>query len=437
MSDVDSLFPEFRKRLQKFMDARELTLTEVAKKAQVTRATLWRIAKRDGNPTLLNLARISQSLGVSVSALLGPAGTGADAGAEGSKGAEAFLAHATPADDRALSIYASACAALPERELHQKVEALRYPLPNELAEDAVTRALLDVFSSQQAWIDPAAFQRKKRLEDRIATRYSLPPCSRLPDDTPVRVIDLNPRLLALLRIHALGAVAAELVRSFRAPQGLAFADGFMSYAVHRFLRRGDLLGTPLVPLVYTPGYVQTELSGATLVGSLALSHLGYGIGSTIAMVELQRRLESVDLAITSCGPVELEPHSRLRRVLLGNRVMSEYYDFQKEVRQKRAVGDVLYHFLKADGKPARVKWSAGDLETAELGQLQNPGEDDPVIYAASLNCLARIADRGACLLIVHSVNRARVAHAALQRTRKPVNFLVTTREVAEAMLKLD
>lgn len=80
--------------------------------------------------------------------------------------------------------------------------------------------------------------------------------------------------------------------------------------------------------------------------------------------------------------------------------------------------------------------SAGNLEEVNIKKLRHRAPNDPIVYSASLNCLAGVARRGVCLLVVHDSNRAAVAHAALLRKKQPVNFTVTTSATAKEMLQL-
>ncbi|MCZ6795671.1 MAG: hypothetical protein O7J95_18860, partial [Planctomycetota bacterium] len=280
--------------------------------------------------------------------------------------------------------------------------------------------------------------RDTALERKIQETWNLLPCDGLEDSVPVRVLDLDPNLFHLITIHALGAVTASIVKELLADEYsvIGFSDGFMARCAQGFLLRGDLSDVTLVPLVFNPGMAATELSGTTLLGSLALTHHGYGVRSTVALKELQTRLENVEVAVTSCGPASEDENGRIGLLIRELLPPGQYVEFLEDVRKKEVVGDLMYHFLRGDGRRVNVKWSAGDLERISSDEVpREPSSQGPVVYSPSLDYMSRIANRGVSLLIVHSPDRARLVRAALKRKKRPINFLVTTKAAAVEILK--
>jgi DNA-binding transcriptional regulator LsrR (DeoR family) len=145
------------------------------------------------------------------------------------------------------------------------------------------------------------------------------------------------------------------------------------------------------------------------------------------------------VAVTSCGAVlKPEPRSGLARLLRETQSKKSYERVLKELQEKKVVGDLMYHFLRADGQVVQVGTTCRSLERARLAQLygNHPRKDTPAVFSVSPDGLATIAQRGVCLLVVHSPERAQVAHAALRRKSRPINFIVTSKAAAETLLKL-
>jgi DNA-binding transcriptional regulator LsrR (DeoR family) len=143
------------------------------------------------------------------------------------------------------------------------------------------------------------------------------------------------------------------------------------------------------------------------------------------------------VAVTSCGSVkETGPFPRWARLMSEASAGQDYQTFFRMLESRGVVGDLLYHFLDADGGWHRkIPGAARDIEEADLKKLATHTEGDPQIYSVSPPGMARIARRGVCMLLVHSADRAALARAALLRKKeRPVNFIITTRAAAEEIL---
>jgi DNA-binding transcriptional regulator LsrR (DeoR family) len=325
-------------------------------------------------------------------------------------------------------------------QLYELVKATKYGLPGENPQATVTRAILDVYHHQQVWIEQNLLPRDRDVELEVQKKFKLPDRLELVDRIPVRVINMSPKLETLIQIHALGAVAATLVAEFLQRYNiLGFADGFAASTVMRFLRRGSMNKTVLVPLTHTPRFVHYEMSGATLVGAMARMHYGYQVRSTLELADLPAAVRTVQVAVLSCGSVlKLEPKSRLARFLRESKSRKAYEQVVQELKDRGVVGDLLYHYLKGDGTVDEKHPLSRPLESARPAALypRDPAHSTPMVYAVSPDGLARIAERGVSLLLVHAEERAEIACAAMKRDKKPVNFIVTSSAAAKRMLAL-
>jgi hypothetical protein len=433
---IADAFPEMNERILGLIGKNGASLGSVAKAVGVSRPTLYRMIRGEGNPSFSSFVALADHLRTSLVELLGPqAQAKRDAGEGGSR--EPLLVEPPPVDPRAMEIYRDACRGVPEADLAYKAAKSHFLLPGESPETSISRAILDVFYRPGAWIDHRLLAREHELERKIQDLFRLPHRPELEDHVPVRVIDLPDGMLPMIKIHAVAVVAASLVKLLlRTYRILGFADGFVVSTVQRMLLRGDLTKAELVPLAHTPRFAQFELSGASLIGALARTHHGYGVCSTIGLEDLQDKIRKVEVAVTSCASIEEKgPHSRLA-VLMGDanpdQPFGQYLD---SLRNRGAVGDLLYHFLGADGKWLKnLPGCARDIESVSLRELGTPAKDDPSIYSLSPEGMARIARRGVSLLIVHTEKRAALARAALLRKEKPVNFLILTRDAAQALV---
>jgi hypothetical protein len=351
---------------------------------------------------------------------------------------KAFFASPPHGDPAALRVYEKACGGAELGDLYKEVDRLRYRLPDEPPEASVSRAILDVFHHQRAWIDPLQLRDENNvLEKNLSKRYRLPVRNELADPWPVRVLDTSMIQVPLLHVHAVAAMMASLIKELlRRYTVLGFADGFLVSTVQRFLRRGDLIKADVVSMVHNPKYVQFELSGVTLIGSLARTHLEYRLNSNVALRDLPQQVKRVEVAVTSCGTNVYESQSRISRLVREASVDRDYAAFIETLKQEGVVGDLYYHFLDAKGNEIPKPEVSMSIDKVDPRHLAAYEEGGPMVYSPSLECLAGIAQRGVVILGVHSPNRARLAHAALSRDPRPVNFLVATKEAAQEMLDL-
>lgn len=437
-------FPEFQGRLKQAMADSGLNLAQLAIDAQISRPTTHRIASLEGNPLLTNLIHISRCVGVSVPDLLGQQrGVRVPSTAKTPRGMGPLLGLPPRPDPIAFGLYEALCRGVPIEEVREEAEQLRYPMAGEETDDSLSRAVLDVFNNNHVWVDASKLPRARTLERKLTKKYNLAAREELADESPVRVVDTAARIFPLIQLHAVAALGASLVKEllYRYSR-LGFADGFMSSTVQMFLRRGDLNKTELVPLVVSPHFAQFELSGATLIGSLARSHQGYRVRSSVALQDLSNRVDHVEVAVTSCGSSERESRTRLARLIRAGG--ESYTEFLQKLKKHRVVGDLMYHFLRANGKTVDFPNYSQDIEKLDVEKLDvermsKPGataEKMPLVYTASLKSLADIAERGVSMLLLHSPNRAPVVHAALQRKRRTANLLVMTKAAAQRLAEL-
>jgi DNA-binding transcriptional regulator LsrR (DeoR family) len=432
-------FPKLAERIDDLMTAKDLDVKGLMEKTGLSRPTLHRLLRAEGNPLLVNYVKLAQALGTSVANLLGPQ-HGLDEARRKPDLHAALLASPSERDPAALEIYEAACKLAPQDDLANRVKALRYGLPGEDAEEAVLRAILDVYILQMVRIDHEILPRDRDLEKQLHSRLGLPERPDVSEHHAVRVVKLPKELHPIIQIHALGAIAAAIIRELlRTFAVLGFSDGFAVSATISNLRRSEIRKAVLIPLTHTPRFIHYELSGATLVGAMTRTHFGYNVHSSIELSDLKRRLGEVQVAVTSCGSViKPEPKSRFGRLMVATRTRKSYDEIVDDLKQKKVIGDLLYHFLRSDGEVVQIGRTARYLEKATLEALSRdlPPASIPPVYALSLDGLAEIARRGVCLLVVHSEERARVAHAALKRKNRPINFIVTSSTGAAELMRL-
>jgi DNA-binding transcriptional regulator LsrR (DeoR family) len=418
------------------MKERGMSWGKLSRLTELSRPTLYRLARGEGNPSFRSYIVLAECLGTSLTNLLGPQ-VGVERSEErGAMLVEPLLSDPPRGDPRAKTIYEEACRGASEDDLEDLANRINFPFPGEDPEDSISRAILDVFDRKQAWIDHHRIRRDEDLERKIYKEFNLPVRMELEDPIPVRVIDIKENILPMVQIHAVAVMAAALVKEFsRRYRVLGFADGFVVSTIQKFLLRGDLQKTELVPLIHSPRFAQFELSGATLIGSLARKHQGYQVRSTIELSKLQERIGEVQVAVTSCGSVmDRSPFSRLPRLMREASPGVDFGAFMDELKRQGAVGDLLYHFLGADGKWLKdIQGVAHDIESASLRTLMTAPKGDVAIYSVSPDGMVRIAKRGVCIIVAFNEGRAALARAAL--LRRAVNFLVLTKAAANALLK--
>ena len=403
------------------------------RKTGLSRPTLHRIAKGHGNPQLANLVKIAAALGAQLGELLGPQSNDA-VGSMSTDNERPFLALPPRGDNRAIRIYRALLALDPIDKIRQLVHDIDYPFPWEKVDTAINRAVLDVFYGHMVSIDVEELPREHALEKRVAEEFDLRPVGQLVDPSPVRVVNISPNLYPLIQLHAVAGMAASVLRELLVKKDrLAFGDGFAASAILNYLRRGDLAKSKLIPLVYTPGW-DLELSGPTLLGTLARSHQGYNVTSQLDYTSIPKELESVQVAVTSCGSAEADPESRLARLIRDLHPTEDYPSILNRMQRKRVVGDVMYHFMRENGSTVDLGFTK-HLEQAKPAELRGrKASGGPIIYSASLDYLASVAEREASVLVAHSASRAAVVRAALARKRRPANMLILSRGVAEKLV---
>jgi len=351
---------------------------------------------------------------------------------------QALLAQPPKGDPRARDIYEAVCRVAGRPKLEKQMHSLKYLSSGENIGAAIQRAVLDVYHHQMSWIDSAQLENDGQTALKIQTKFGMPDRPELSLPVPVRVIRLPKNLEHIVQIHALAVVAAELIKELlQKYRVLGFSDGFAVSAVQRFLRRGDLTKADLVPLTHSPEFVQFELSGPALIGAMARTHQGYQVSCTEELLSLPQRVRQVQVAVTSCGPIEPEPQGRLARIMRASVSKEQTYeDLIANLKGQSVVGDIMYHFLKQDGSIYPRNDTSRNLESINPKQLYHTPDvtDAPPIYSVSPDGLRDIAKRGVCLLVVHTASRAAVTHAALRR--KSVNLIVITAEAADRLLKL-
>lgn len=423
-------FPYFSERVAAAMEKANIGVPRLQELTGLSRPTLRRVLNGDGNPVLSNLYEVSKAVKEPLGWLLGPArGRPADAGP---KPRHFLLGEPPPGDPTALWIYEEAVRGRDQADLEFEVAQGSFRHPGETSAHAINRAILDTFHFRQVWIHGCHVPRVERLERDIAKKFSLPSIAELSDSMPVRVIDIDESMHPLLRIFAVAAVSAsvsgELMRTFKT---LGVGDGFSTAAWQMFMHRGALGRVELLPLVLTPDYTQFELSGNSIVASLMRTHHDYNVGTSIELDDLKSKISQVDHAVLSCGPGTDEQNARLPRLIRASSL--DYAEFFANI-EKRAVGDLLYSFLTKKGTVLKLPEITGDLSTLDRKELRGRKEK-PLVYTTPLRELAAIAKRGVSLVQSHQSDRAPVLRAALSQKNRPVNFLVITRDLAEAMLE--
>lgn len=431
-------FPDFAGRFATLRSEKKMSLAALTKETSLARPTLTRLAAGDTNPRLVNVAKVANALGVSLYTLLGsPAQAEDETAPKPDAAAAAFLARPPLVDTRTYKLYERLVHGASLESTYDEIREQRLSLPGEDVETALIRLTLDLFHAKRVSIDPFALRRSSRLEQKVADRLQLRKRSELRDRTPVRVVELPDHFPPILRTLAIGAMAAEVLRELLGTyRTLGFSDGFTTAALQLFLSRGDLYRAEAVPLVFTPQHVQYELSGATLVGSLLRTHLGYDIKSTVELGDLRRKLGHVEVAVMSCGSAVRDHDARIRRVISEAHPDEDYEAFEQTLKHRGVVGDLMYHFLDRKGHEVRIGGSSRDFSDVHKYRMRHLKPGDPVIFSAALSTLHDITRRGVSMLLVPSADRAAVCHAATRRSKAPINFVVMDRQAAEATLAL-
>ena len=429
-NEIGVEYPLFTRRLRDAMNERKWDDNELIRRSTLSRPTVKRLLEGIGNPQLSNLLEIADQLGITLTELLGPRRP--DAACPDPE--QTLVGDPPTGDPTSRWIYERLCAGEDPEKLQNLLSVGSYALPGEPAKDALMRCVIDCFAYRQAWIQADQVPRDRDLERAVAEKYELADIDELSDRSPVRVIDVGDELHALVRLYAVAAVAAEVSRELmRRKRTLGFGDGFAVAAWQQFLRRGALSKVELVPLTIVPTFTQFELNANSIAAMLMRTHFGYDVGSAIELTDLKGRIREIDHAVVSCGPGVPEEKARLPRLIKESSL--DYATVFAELEENGVVGDLLYHFLDADGEPVEFPDITGDLSEVEpetLRSLQN----GPLVFSTPLDELAGIVDRGGVSLVqAHQKNRAGILRAALLRENRPVNFLVIPRDLAHGLLQ--
>jgi DNA-binding transcriptional regulator LsrR (DeoR family)/transcriptional regulator with XRE-family HTH domain len=435
---LSEIFPSLHERVEMLMKERHVSWSQLATKTGLSRPTLYRLGRGEGNPLLSNFALLADCLETTVAYLLGPQACNGPKHRNVKAIYQALLAYPPKGDPRARDIYEAVCRVPGREQLEKQLYSLNYPNPGENISSAIQRAILDVYDHQMHCIDPARLENDGETALKIQRKFKMPDRPELSLQVPVRVIQLPRRLEHVVQIHALAVVAAELIKELlQKYRILGFSDGFAVSTIQRFLRRGDLAKADLVPLTHSPEFVQFELSGPALIGAMARTHLGYQVSSTQELLSLPQRVRQVQVAVTSCGPIDPESQGRLARLMHASVNQEQTYeDLIAKLKKQGVVGDIMYHFLQRNGRVYPQNDTSRSLESINPEKLYDTPDfkDAPPIYSVSPDGLRDIARRGVCLLVVHTASRAAVTRAAL--LRKSVNLIVITGEAADRLLKL-
>lgn len=425
-------YPLFTRRFRDAMNEMSWDDNDLIGQISLSRPTVKRLLEGIGNPQISNLLEIADKLGVTLTQLLGP--RRADAVCPDPEAP--LVGEAPTGDPTARWVYERLCEGEDPQKLQSQLVLGSYPFPGEPPGDVLARSVIDCFAFRQAWIPADRVPRCLDLERAVAKKYQLAECGDLVDRSPVRVIDVGDELHPLVRLYAVAAVAAEVSRELMVrSRTLGFGDGFAVAAWQQFLRRGALSKVELVPLTIVPTFTQFELNANSIAAMLMRTHYGYHVGSAIELTDLKSRIREIDHAVVSCGPGVPEDKARLPRLIKESSL--EYGKFFADLKKKGVVGDLLYHFLDAEGNPVHFPKITGDLSLVEPATLRSL-KKGPLVFSTPLDELAGIVERGGVSLVqAHQENRAGVLRAALRRERRPVNFLVIPRDLARGLLADD
>jgi lsr operon transcriptional repressor len=197
------------------------------------------------------------------------------------------------------------------------------------------------------------------------------------------------------------------------------------------LRRGECRSVEIYPLAISPTIEAVSLDANSLAGAFAYRHDGYDVrgyalqyaspsdwksakdvrqfAPTLRILDKAR---SVDIAFMGIGTVS--GHRRASVDLLGEVLATRGLDFEM-MRQRGAVGDVLYHPIDQEGK-------------------QVAPEINEVICSIELENLQRMVQWGVPVVVIASgEGKAKIARAAIKGGY--VNVFIMDDELARAMLK--
>jgi len=249
----------------------------------------------------------------------------------------------------------------------------------------------------------------------------------------VFVVPVTAEALPLLRNILLGEAARIYFRTHVVHEGMkvGIAGGYSVSRMIYSLRRGECRSVEIYPLAISPAIEAVSLDSNSLAGAFAYRHDGYDVrgyalqyasssdwkkakdvrqfAPTLRILDKAR---SVDIAFMGIGAVS--GHRRASVDLLSEVLAARGLDFEM-MRERGAVGDVLYHLIDQDGK-------------------QVAPEINEVICSIELENLQRMVQWGVPVVVIASGERkAEIARAAIKGGY--VNVLIIDDELARAMLK--
>jgi DNA-binding transcriptional regulator LsrR (DeoR family)/DNA-binding XRE family transcriptional regulator len=269
---------------------------------------------------------------------------------------------------------------------------------------------------------------------------------RLPEDTDlaeqtrqtfglreVKVVRMGPKTTSLFRYILLGEAARSYFTA-RVYEGMkvGIAGGYSVSRLIYSLRRGECQNIDVYPLAISPVVEAIAVDTNSLVGALAYRHHGYNVrGYCLQYASpedfraardsqkfaLTRRIlakaKSVDIAFMGLGTFR-------RRLVpiywLGDLLESQGLSLET-MRERGAVGDILYHLIDRDGQPIA-------------------SEIDNLICSIELEDLREMVQWGVPVVAIASGQRkVEIARAAIKGGY--ANVFVINDELARAMLEAE
>jgi len=249
----------------------------------------------------------------------------------------------------------------------------------------------------------------------------------------VKVVRMGPRTTSLFRYILLGEAARSYFTA-RVYEGMkvGIAGGYSVGRLVHSLRRGECQSIDVYPLAISPVVEAIAVDTNSLVGALAYRHHGYNVrgyclqyaspedlreATDSQKFALTRRIlakaKSVDIAFMGLGTFR-------RRLVpiywLGDLLESQGLSLEI-MRERGAVGDILYHLIDRDGQPvaSEINNLICSIELADLREMVQWGV--PVVVIAS------------------GKRKAEIARAAIKGGY--ANVFIINDELARAMLKAE
>jgi DNA-binding transcriptional regulator LsrR (DeoR family)/DNA-binding XRE family transcriptional regulator len=216
---------------------------------------------------------------------------------------------------------------------------------------------------------------------------------------------------------------------------VGIASGYSVSRLVYSLRRGECRSIEVYPLAISPVIETISLDANSLVGALAYRHYGYDVrGYGLQYTSMLRwedakgmrqftptqrilaRAKSVDIAFMGLGVVSNNMVSRRRMpiVWLDDLLASRGLDLER-MRQRGAIGDILYHLVDQNGQPV----------APEISDL---------ICSLDLQDLREMIRSGAQVVVIASRRRkVKIAWAAIKAGY--ANVFIIDDELARALLE--